>query len=138
MIRRPPRSTLFPSTTLFRSRHDRPVGRQRADRHLLSRPHLPRVLRQEIGRAQGRTTVTPIILVCRLFFCNDPAPTEIYTLSLHDALPISSRPARRAATRRSTSTVPTSSTTSTAAGDRKSTRPDNSHTDNTSMPSFFL
>src|SRR5690349_22795092 len=22
------------------------------------------------------------------FFCNDPAPTEIYTLSLHDALPI--------------------------------------------------
>src|SRR5690348_18061183 len=25
------------------------------------------------------------------FFFNDPAPTEIYTLSLHDALPISSR-----------------------------------------------
>src|SRR5690349_22217640 len=24
-----------------------------------------------------------------LFFFNDPAPTEIYTLSLHDALPIS-------------------------------------------------
>src|SRR5689334_23978326 len=24
------------------------------------------------------------------FFCNDPATTEIYTLSLHDALPISS------------------------------------------------
>src|SRR5205807_9522156 len=24
-----------------------------------------------------------------LFFCNDPATTEIYTLSLHDALPIS-------------------------------------------------
>src|SRR6266487_3516951 len=23
------------------------------------------------------------------FFCNDTAPTEIYTLSLHDALPIS-------------------------------------------------
>src|SRR5436853_2146186 len=23
-----------------------------------------------------------------LFFCNDPAATEIYTLSLHDALPI--------------------------------------------------
>src|SRR5207253_9148327 len=27
------------------------------------------------------------------FFFNDPAPTEIYTLSLHDALPISSKPA---------------------------------------------
>src|SRR5207249_12271206 len=25
----------------------------------------------------------------RLFFYNDPAPTHIYTLSLHDALPIS-------------------------------------------------
>src|ERR1039458_4040178 len=28
-------------------------------------------------------------LVCRLFFVNDTATTEIYTLSLHDALPIS-------------------------------------------------
>src|SRR3712207_8696610 len=29
------------------------------------------------------------------FFFNDTATTEIYTLSLHDALPISSRPATR-------------------------------------------
>src|SRR6478736_6930501 len=29
----------------------------------------------------------------RFFFFNDTATTEIYTLSLHDALPISSRPA---------------------------------------------
>src|SRR3712207_6859102 len=28
MIRRPPRSTLFPYTTLFRSRPERPVGRR--------------------------------------------------------------------------------------------------------------
>src|SRR3712207_8779887 len=28
MIRRPPRSTLFPYTTLFRSRPDRPAGRR--------------------------------------------------------------------------------------------------------------
>src|SRR5437588_7018983 len=28
-------------------------------------------------------------LVVLFFFFNDPAPTEIYTLSLHDALPIS-------------------------------------------------
>src|SRR5947208_7537450 len=28
-------------------------------------------------------------LYCRFFFFNDTAPTEIYTLSLHDALPIS-------------------------------------------------
>src|SRR2546430_17434019 len=34
MIRRPPRSTLFPYTTLFRSQSDAPAGRQRGDRHL--------------------------------------------------------------------------------------------------------
>src|SRR5437762_14170242 len=31
------------------------------------------------------------VVFCIFFFFNDPAPTEIYTLSLHDALPISSR-----------------------------------------------
>src|SRR5690349_23024779 len=30
-------------------------------------------------------------LACPFFFFNAPAPTEIYTLSLHDALPISVR-----------------------------------------------
>src|SRR5437016_14501917 len=30
----------------------------------------------------------PLHLLLSLFFFNDPAPTEIYTLSLHDALPI--------------------------------------------------
>src|ERR1044071_10422047 len=30
-------------------------------------------------------------LVCFFFFFNDTAPTEIYTLPLHDALPISPR-----------------------------------------------
>src|SRR5438309_9051393 len=35
---------------------------------------------------------TPIrLLVLFSFFFNAPAPTEIYTLSLHDALPISER-----------------------------------------------
>src|SRR5688572_32036627 len=28
------------------------------------------------------------VMQCSFFFFNDPAPTEIYTLSLHDALPI--------------------------------------------------
>src|SRR5260221_3584350 len=36
------------------------------------------------------------------FFFNDTATTEIYTLSLHDALPISSPTDDRAATRRTT------------------------------------
>src|SRR5437879_7321891 len=31
----------------------------------------------------------PLCLVCSVFFFNDPTTTEIYTLSLHDALPIS-------------------------------------------------
>src|SRR5690348_18385888 len=31
------------------------------------------------------------VFVCFLFFFNDTATTEIYTLSLHDALPISCR-----------------------------------------------
>src|SRR5947209_14251188 len=44
------------------------------------------------------------------FFFNDPATTEIYTLSLHDALPISSGPARhrdRRHTSRPTTMSPT-------------------------------
>src|SRR6476620_12803323 len=37
-------------------------------------------------------------LLCFFFFFNDTATTEIYTLSLHDALPISAsmRPSRKA------------------------------------------
>src|SRR3712207_8262570 len=34
-------------------------------------------------------------LFCFIFFFNDTAPTEIYTLPLHDALPISTSAARR-------------------------------------------
>src|SRR6266511_6248451 len=42
--------------------------------------------RQEIVHDLPRGGVEPRHLVG--FFLNDPAPTEIYTLSLHDALPI--------------------------------------------------
>src|SRR3712207_9501581 len=37
-----------------------------------------------------RTAITSVywICVCYIFFFNDTATTEIYTLSLHDALPI--------------------------------------------------
>src|SRR2546422_7737056 len=37
----------------------------------------------------------PCLLFSFFFFFNDTATTEIYTLSLHDALPISSAPAGR-------------------------------------------
>src|SRR2546425_9002028 len=50
MIRRPPRSTLFPYTTLFRSRqhHLAPRGRHRA----AERPGCPRPLTQEAELAR--------------------------------------------------------------------------------------
>src|SRR6201999_719900 len=126
MIRRPPRSTLFPYTTLFRSGH-RPAYAGEIHRSL--RPAAERSLR---GRSEEHTSELQSLayLVCRLllerrprapphaaclyrlcnlrseddvrhhrregvglqgrhaFFFNDTATTEIYTLSLHDALPI--------------------------------------------------
>src|SRR5436853_3306628 len=39
--------------------------------------------------SMGVLTVSSSSPGCRIFFFNDPATTEIYTLSLHDALPIS-------------------------------------------------
>src|SRR5215467_4852476 len=128
MIRRPPRSTLFPYTTLFRShrhgRHDRQGIR---DRGLRDQAH-GRVRDRRAPRSEEQTSElqSPCNLVCRLllekkkppqfysilviretrieqqtshlfgtksasFFFNDTATTEIYTLSLHDALPFSAR-----------------------------------------------
>src|SRR6266581_9768858 len=40
----------------------------------------------------SKSSIPSLILV--IFFFNDTATTEIYTLSLHDALPISARSAR--------------------------------------------
>src|SRR6516162_8735830 len=97
MIRRPPRSTLFPYTTLFRSRRSArgPAG------------SCPGSWCARTPRSEEHTSElqSPCNLVCRLllekkkkqffffffffFFFNDTATTEIYTLSLHDALPIS-------------------------------------------------
>src|SRR5574338_298903 len=101
MIPRPPRSTLFPYTTLFRSSGDSPgkgrlkilfamrnpvrSGRDRRGKSLDPRPH---------GGASA-------FLVWRSplsFFFNDTATTEIYTLSLHDALPIFGRLSREGET----------------------------------------
>src|ERR1041385_4604438 len=42
-----------------------------------------------------------VVLVCCFFFFNDTATTEIYPLSLHDALPICARPRCRAPPRSS-------------------------------------
>src|ERR1039458_4012113 len=136
MIRRPPRSTLFPYTTLFRSEsigdraQHRPchlgdvVRRVRSEEHtseLQSLRHLVcRLLLEKKNRIQTCATgarrdsfwcgagalsgrhVPDHGSVERqkesaprarhrdglFFFFNDTATTEIYTLSLHDALPI--------------------------------------------------
>src|SRR3989442_7561252 len=66
------------------------------------------------------------------FFFNDPATTEIYTLPLHDALPICCgrrRPPTRGAACRGKPPIPsTGSAASIArARDRKSTRLNSSH-----------
>src|SRR3712207_7533153 len=54
MIRRPPRSTLFPYTTLFRSRADRSQARRRDHGRLLGRvdPALPRPALDPTGLAR--------------------------------------------------------------------------------------
>ena len=80
MIRRPPRSTLFPYTTLFRS--DKTgyfvcvvPGEHRSEEHT--------------SELQSRETISYAVFCLKKIFFNDTATTEIYTLSLHDALPIS-------------------------------------------------
>src|SRR2546426_4214075 len=71
MIRRPPRSTLFPYTTLFRSRHLRPAESRlhhrrdpaRQDHHEVPDRGLP-----ALGRSEEHTSElqSPCNLVCRL------------------------------------------------------------------------
>src|ERR1043166_6996314 len=126
MIRRPPRSTLFPYTTLFRSAvtlNDCPVTALlgvtetttvgaptagRSEEHtseLQSRFGISdsvfcfqkrsAALSRAVAKAPSVTRPTACsasalwvnICVSKIFF-NDTATTEIYPLSLHDALPI--------------------------------------------------
>src|SRR5215218_4483527 len=114
MIRRPPRSTLFPYTTLFRSPAARqsntpatwprscPAWSRRSEEHtselqshsdlvcrlLLEKKKTPKRIAINSSRtfafADGLTSGERDVI----FFFNDTATTEIYTLSLHDALPI--------------------------------------------------
>src|SRR3989442_1131145 len=143
MIRRPPRSTLFPYTTLFRSRSanqllpqgrptpfiiqgnlalDVPLGGVETRAHVLgivkqedrkstrlNSSHvrisyavfcLKKKNKHHPDRSHTACTtphisfffITTLSLFSSFFFFfNDTATTEIYTLSLHDALPISLR-----------------------------------------------
>src|SRR6267143_89772 len=55
------------------------------------------IINISLERTLSLLALSRIYLVC--FFFNDTATTEIYTLSLHDALPISSSIATRSASR---------------------------------------
>src|ERR1044071_6185299 len=91
MIRRPPRSTLFPYTTLFRS-----LGGALTSAVILgmivtmfTEPReRAKAIRSEEHTSELQSRVENY---CSVFFFNDTATTEIYTLPLHDALPISGR-----------------------------------------------
>src|SRR3990172_1863373 len=88
MMRRPPRSPLFPSTTLFRS--PSPAGRGMQDhcRRAENRTARP----GKAGRDRKSTRLNSSHRYnshSTFFFFNDAAPTEISPLPLHDALPIS-------------------------------------------------
>src|SRR5256885_12499267 len=71
------------------------------------------------------TSYAPAYLHVSFFFFNDTATTEIYTLSLHDALPIYPRYERAA--QREQDRVATVATTDVENVDRKSTRLNSSH-----------
>src|ERR1043165_7008835 len=89
MIRRPPRSTLFPYTTLFRSRKSG-IG---FPRRLSGRPWRPTATSTRAAMPDRKSTRlnSSHVALSRMpsSAFNDTATTEIYTLSLHDALPIS-------------------------------------------------
>src|SRR5436305_198082 len=121
MLRRLPRSTLFPYTTLFRSagQHQRVLARRPAARlqggqpagadrpghaghggrvHLGRRPVLAdrdrapedRPARRFAGldRKSTRLNSSHVRISYAVFCLNAPSPPALYTLSLHDALPI--------------------------------------------------
>src|SRR6516225_7873480 len=127
MIRRPPRSTLFPYTTLFRSRLRAPGNSSRSTLRRCGRIHRDRKSTRlnsshmsisyavfclkkkndaagllllyhpvDVREARGHRESSeelgrgdmPVYVDGHDFFFNDSATTEIYTLSLHDALPI--------------------------------------------------
>src|SRR3989475_6321476 len=86
MIRRPPRSTLFPYTTLFRSRPQvrlaeraEVLGRPQSETRV--RPH-PRVIRSEEHTSELQSQSN---LVCRLLLEKKKTTKYTYTLSTVNA-----------------------------------------------------
>src|ERR1043165_1775079 len=88
MIRRPPRSTLFPYTTLFRS----VLAAFLFIRRMATLTNVALVTDDVIDDVRSEEHTSELqsrgLISYPVFFFNDTATTEIYTLSLHDALPI--------------------------------------------------
>src|SRR5438034_11031011 len=72
--------------------------------------------------------VSLFFFFCLFFFFNDPATTEIYTLSLHDALPICRCCCSRSSRSPATGSPLPGRARPWRAIDRKSTRLNSSHT----------
>src|SRR3990167_2158399 len=87
MTRRPPRSTLFPYTTLFRSVSSGSARPQMAAWRIFS-TKAGSAASRKADRKSTRLNSSHSQISYAVFFFNDTATTEIYTLSLHDALPI--------------------------------------------------
>src|SRR5260370_29819660 len=87
MIRRPPRSTLFPYTTLFRSwEHDIHVYLRRA-----TVDGAPQVTRSTVARSEEHTSElqSHLNLVCRLLLEKKKIHIEIITLEgFHPSVPV--------------------------------------------------
>src|ERR1051325_9686255 len=88
MIRRPPRSTLFPYTTLFRSAMFMPTDAPLWSPISSATSALSSATRSARSEEHTSELQSPYVILYAVFFFNDTATTEIYTLSLHDALPI--------------------------------------------------
>src|SRR3712207_7407140 len=89
MIRRPPRSTLFPYTTLFRSRgvpairQDRPPGVLAQAMNVVNKPGKERVVHLSQGRIRSEEHTSELqsrqYLVCRLLL----EKKKTYSHSMH-------------------------------------------------------
>src|SRR5690348_17564242 len=86
MIRRPPRSTLFPYTTLFRSAADAAKGAEIVVTMLPAGAHVREVLRSEEHTSELQS---PVHLVCRLLLEKKKTDSILQTVASTDlSLPV--------------------------------------------------
>src|SRR5258708_10186760 len=96
MIRRPPRSTLFPYTTLFRSRRAQPRDRRRGEGRAQPRGILDRLGGEDpvfLERSEEHTSElqSPDHLVCRLLLEKKKNTKDNFNLDRHQDCRVSCR-----------------------------------------------